>query len=204
MYRPSRGATVKGMEGVCTIPPPDAETATVPIEQNQLLRLLLANRAKLIGYIRSIVRDQHLAEDVFQDVSIIAVSKAGEIESESHLLGWLRRTARFEALNAMRKSRRGLATLDDATLELLDDHWRQTDSHDSADMTDALHDCLGELTPRSRELVDLRYSQGLSGAQLADHIGRQVNTVYVTLSRVHKQLADCIRRKLADEGDADV
>ncbi|MCI0683318.1 MAG: hypothetical protein L0Y71_14540, partial [Gemmataceae bacterium] len=39
------------------------------MDSDRLLRLLLAQRGMLLGYILSMVRDIHLAEDVFQDAS---------------------------------------------------------------------------------------------------------------------------------------
>ena len=65
-------------------------------------RALLGHRVQLLGYIGSIVRDHHLAEDIFQDVAVLAIQKAAEIEDGTHLYRWFRRTARYRASNVMR------------------------------------------------------------------------------------------------------
>src|SRR4051812_42778075 len=75
--------------------------------QSEFVRTLLAERGTLLGFIHSLVRDRHLAEDVFQSVMVAAISKRDEIQDREHLLKWLRTAARFEppggALGAARQ-----------------------------------------------------------------------------------------------------
>src|SRR4051794_21632754 len=46
-----------------------------PIDQESLVIVLLRDRVKLLAYITAIVRDNHLAEDIFQEVALLAVRK---------------------------------------------------------------------------------------------------------------------------------
>jgi DNA-directed RNA polymerase specialized sigma24 family protein len=50
------------------------------------------------------VCDDHLAEDVFRDVAVLAVHKSDEIRDSRHFLAWMRLTARHRALKIMRRS----------------------------------------------------------------------------------------------------
>jgi len=168
------------------------------LDQDTLLRLLLSQRASLLGYILSIVRDTHLAEDVFQAVSLITLKKGGEVEEADRFAGWVRRTARFEALNALRKRRNAPLVIDEAVLDALEDHWGAADPDPPA--ADALRECVRGLTDRSRQILELRYRENVGGAALAAKLGRPVNTVYVALSRIHKTLAACVRRHLSRQG----
>src|SRR5689334_4424121 len=52
------------------------------------------------------VRDPHLAEEITQVVFIILAQKAGRMGRETILPGWLCRTARFAACNALKAERR--------------------------------------------------------------------------------------------------
>lgn len=174
------------------------------LDPDTVLRLLLKDRAKLHGYIRSIVRDEHIAEDVFQNVSIVAVRKCAEIESHEHFGAWMRKAARFESLHELRRRDIAPVMLDATLLDLLEGSWSRQESAHTADVGNALRDCLESLSPYARQLVSLRYAAGKSGQKLADAVGRSLNTVYVALSRTHRLLADCLRRRMGEEDSTHV
>jgi RNA polymerase sigma-70 factor (ECF subfamily) len=169
------------------------------LEQERLLVVLLRERTRLLAYIRAIVRDAHLAEDVFQEAFALALRSREEISDEPHLLAWVRRAARFRAINVLRQRQR--LVFDEALLDQLEARWSELDQP-AADRVDALHHCIEELTPHSRELLRLRYGENIKGQALADQLRRNLNTVYVALSRIHRALAECIRRRLVAGGCA--
>ncbi len=166
------------------------------IDSDRLLRLLLQHRAMLLGYIVSIVRNHHLAEDIFQDMSLIMIRKDHAIDSEQRFPAWVRTVARLECMNALRKQKRSPVAIDDAVLDALDAQWNESDSGQEPEAMDALRSCLQKLTPRARNLVEQRYQKNISGKRLAEQLARPVNTVYVAMSRIHRSLAECIRMKL--------
>jgi len=170
------------------------------VDRNTVTRLLLTMRGRVIGYITSIVGDPHLAEDVFQDVTIICLDKASRLDDNAAVTPWVFKTARFQALNAFRKRKRGAQPFDDSVLDLLDAEW-MTEAEDPADSdrVAALRACLGKLPEKSRRLMHLRYAENCSGRRLAEMMRKPVNTVYATMSRVYKALAKCIEGTLARE-----
>jgi RNA polymerase sigma-70 factor, ECF subfamily len=159
--------------------------------------LLLRERVKLLAYITAIVRDDHLAEDVFQEVAVLAVRKRDEIRDDRHFLAWMRLTARHRALKVLRQ-RQHFLLLDEDLLDKLDEQWAERDASSASDLVDALAHCLEGLSPHARNLVRLRYADGISGMRLAEVVDRSLNTVYVTLSRIHRSLGDCIRQRLRE------
>ena len=88
--------------------------------------------------------------------------------------------------------------MDQAVLDLVEADWAQRDDQTFDRRRDALRTCLEQLSPYVQELIRLRYGEGLSGAGLAKALDRQVNTVYVALSRAHNTLATCVRTRLAE------
>ncbi len=159
--------------------------------------LLLRERVKLLAYIAAIVRDDHLAEDVFQEVAVLAVRKRDEIRDAGHFLAWMRLTARHRALKVLRQKRRCLF-LDEALLDQMDEQWAERDATSASDLVEALAHCLEGLSPHARNLVRLRYVDGISGSRLAEVVDRSLNAVYVALSRIHRSLGDCIRQRLRE------
>jgi RNA polymerase sigma-70 factor (ECF subfamily) len=162
------------------------------VDQEALVRRLLAQRGMLLGYISSFVRDAHLAEDLFQDVTLVILRKGAELADPEGFAPWARKIARLEVLNALRKRERAPQPLDGAVLDLLDGHWTEGE-RDASPAADALRSCLGRLSPRARRLVDLRYRDGVSGKELAARVAQPLNTVYVALARIHRALSDCLR-----------
>lgn len=168
----------------------------MPVEIEDLVRLALRERPRLIAYAAVILADEHAAEDVFQDVLVVAMQKAGEIESPEHLMGWLRLAARNRSLDLRRSRRNHASVLDPAVLDVLERTWSKLDDSDTSVRAEALRQCVDQLPPTARRVLELRYVQNLSGQQLADSLGRKLNTAYVAVARVHRALHECIQARL--------
>lgn len=169
----------------------------MPIENDTLVRILLRDREKLFAYCWAILRDHDLAEEVFQEISVLALQKRESIKDVQHFAGWLREAARRKSLEAVRARRAKPALMDNALLDLLEPEWRRWDDTPSNVLLEALRKCMGRLGQSAKELVELRYGQGLKSAQIANKLQRKVETVYVSLSRIHSRLADCVRHRLS-------
>lgn len=170
------------------------------VDQQVVLRALLADRTKLLAYIAAILPDEHLAEDIYQEVSLLAVRKHEQIQDDAHLMAWLRKAARLSALQVRRNQSRRPMLLDAVVLDALESHWNDQGRESSSDRMDMLRTCLEKLKGYPRDLIELRYGEGISGKALADRVGKKVETVYVALSRAHKNLVECVNRGLAREG----
>ncbi|MEM9110049.1 MAG: sigma-70 family RNA polymerase sigma factor [Planctomycetota bacterium] len=168
----------------------------MPVEIEDLVRFALRERPRLIAYATVILADEHAAEDVFQDVLIIAMQKADEIASPEHLKGWLRLAARNRSLDVRRTRRNHASVLDPSVLDVLENSWSKLDESDTSARVEALRKCIDQLPPKARKVLELRYVQGLTGQQLADRLGRKLSTAYVAVSRVHRTLHECIQNRL--------
>lgn len=166
------------------------------MDRDSVVRLLVSERLKLLASIRAMVRDEHLAEDILQDVSIVAVNKCEEIRDASVFPAWARQVARYKALHLLREQKNAPVVLDEHTLTLLEPYWPVYDPPASDDLNRYLRECLEQLNADARELVRMRHQENKSGAVMAEALGRPVNTVYVTLSRAYKRLGECIRKRL--------
>lgn len=177
-----------------------AEDVLMPVDEQTLVQHLLSERTKLIAYIWSIVHDAHIAEDVFQEVSLVALRKRQEIGGVSQVFPWLRSVARHKALKALSARSRRPMVLDDDLLGELEEVWNRHDAAPASDTADALEGCVRKLSPRARRIIELRYGAGLSGGDVATVVGVQVKSIYQALSRIHVALADCVRQTLFGDG----
>lgn len=174
------------------------------LDQGSALRLLLANRAMLIGYINAITGDPTLTEDVFQEVSLVVLAKHASVTNSEGFKPWVRTIARFQSLKAVSRSRSSPVMLVGEAIERLDRAWEDLDrGSPQREPLAALTRCLARLTPRARQLVNLRYHQNLSGERIADMLQRPLNTIYVAMSRIHRTLGACIRQELSRRGSGD-
>jgi RNA polymerase sigma-70 factor (ECF subfamily) len=161
---------------------------------------LLEERARLLAYIWAIVRDAHAAEDVFQEVSLLAVRKRSEIVDSAAFPAWLRKSARLCALRAMRNTGKAPRLFSNDVLDSLDRTWENLTAASARDMAESLHKCIGRLAPRARQMVALRYQNKMSGDQLAARLKIKTQSVYVAMGRIHKVLRDCMKRALGAKG----
>lgn len=180
---------------------PTAVRRPGPLDQSTALRLLLANRAMLLGYINVITGDPTLTEDVFQEVSIVVMEKFPDVQDQDGFRPWSRTIARFQALKAVNKRRANPVVLAGEVIDRLDEAWGLHDREDPrASSVAALERCIAKLTPRAQELVKLRYHEDLSGQHIAERLRKPLNTIYVAISRIHRTLAECVRGELARSG----
>ena len=171
-------------------------------DEDLLVRLLIKERSKIVAYIRSIVFNHHLAEDVYQNVAVIVLRKRHLVEGDDKLLNWVLGVARLEALTAMRKRRGSELVFDEQLLDLLDSNWKQyveREATTEVEMRETLESCLKRLPKKSKNILRLRYMEGLTGEKLAEKLDMKLNTAYVTLSRVHKALKECVKSRYRTE-----
>ncbi len=164
----------------------------------EITACLLRERLALVGFISSVTRDFHIAEDIYQDVCVKAVARAAEYESPQHLMNWARLTGRRCGIDVLRSRDGKVVGLSEEMLAALEPVWPVADDTGSPAM-EALRKCLERLTPNNQEIVRLRYFEGRAGAAVAESMGRQLNTIYQALARIHKILGDCVKQRLAAE-----
>ncbi len=164
--------------------------------QDEAVDGLLSEKPLLVGYARAIVGNRATAEDLFQDLLILVMRKHAEIPNHEALPGWSRRALRFLALKALEKRARERPAMDAELVDLIDATCSDSAPSRSEGYLEALTACRDRLPERSRRLLAMRYEEEISGQEMAERLGRPVNTVYVTLTRLHRLLEDCIRSRV--------
>lgn len=144
-----------------------------------------------------VTRDAHASEDVFQNMALKAITRKVEFENESALLSWAFIVVRREGIDWLRRHQRISFEMDSELVDLLNQEWAQKSAPvQTGAKLEALSNCLEALPAKSRSLLKLRYFEGLKCAEIATHIGIDLNAVYKRLSRLHHGLRQCVERKM--------
>jgi RNA polymerase sigma-70 factor (ECF subfamily) len=141
-------------------------------------------------------RDTHIAEDIFQNVAIKAMTVNSKFENKAVLVSWCLVTLRHECLDWLKKSKRELPLLDNQTLELIDAQWELSSSVTTGSKLDILRDCMSSAGAEVQTIMRMRYFENLSCTEVASRLGTNLTTVYKRLSRAHMGLKACVERKL--------
>ncbi len=172
-------------------------------DRDQVIREFQRDRARLIAFIRSLAGDPDLTEDIFQEVSVVVLQKAGEFIPGRDLQAWCRGIARNIVLRERESARRLRTFSDDRLIELVDAAFAESAGRELIDSRRSLlRQCLDLLAAPSRELLDLRYGSGLSLRDASERLKRTEAAVQVALSRVRKWLSDCVQKRSGAEANA--
>ncbi len=138
-----------------------------------------------------LVDDINSAEDVVQDAFAGLYRQWDQLRDTQAAIGYLR-TAVVNGSRSMLRRRR-------TARAYVPPHSADARSAESMAMLTAEHQsvisALGELAPRQREILVLRYYGGLSEAEIAAATGLTAGTVKSTASRAVAKLGDIIRDK---------
>ena len=91
---------------------------------------------------------------------------------------------------------RRLHSLPDDVLDLLESRWADPSATAGTDRGEALHRCLGRLAAPARELLEMKYADGLTAGAIANKLRRTTNAIYQNLCRIHRSLRDCVEQEL--------
>lgn len=175
----------------------------MPLEHNEIMRLLFGARMRLSAAAWTITRDSHAAEDIFQNVALKALTKDVSFEHEGALLSWATVSARREAIDWLRHRKPEVPMLGTDVLNLLDaDTVAKESTSSEKGRIGALRDCIENVPGKSRRLMELRYFDGCSCDEVANQTGIGLDAVYQRLSRLHRQLRKCVEQRLDNRTEA--
>jgi RNA polymerase sigma-70 factor, ECF subfamily len=172
-------------------------------DNEKLQRLFLEHRDLLYSYIFALVRETNTAEDIFQEVGVRVVNKGEALPADSDFPAWCRGIARNLVLHHWRAQRRNPVIPNSRLLDALDLAYAEAESGREAPQPGllALAECLRQLCEPARTVVELRYYQGQSAAAICQRLQRSGEAIRQLLVRVRRQLAECVRARLALGGN---
>jgi RNA polymerase sigma-70 factor (ECF subfamily) len=173
----------------------------MPLSEKEILRFLMQSRERISAAAWLVVKDAHVAEDIFQNTVLKAVTKDVSFQAEAALFSWAFITARRDSLNWFRKHGRELVGIDEDILTLIHQDWQNDHLNPKGNRFEVLRDCMEELPKKSEKILRLRYFEGLSCGEIADSISITLDAVYKRLSRIQNSLRKCVELKMEPGGN---
>jgi RNA polymerase sigma-70 factor, ECF subfamily len=170
------------------------------MNRSDVIAVLMPERTKQIALAWSILRQSQLAEDAYQDTLAKVLENQAVFEGPKHLRDWSWKVLRHRCYELVRQQKYQPSLLDESILDLVDAELEIRDVDEFHQRADALRHCIGCLPDHCREIIRLRYFEGLRGIQVAETLGRKPEAIYKALQRIYDTLGDCIRRRLDQSG----
>ena len=162
---------------------------------NAFLPLYARHEPQLRGFVLALVPDWNDAQDVMQQVSLVLWRKFDQFRPGTNFLAWACQVARLEAKDHRERRGRERALFSAAFVEAVADEALAM-SDELGDRQQALQRCLERLPEPQRRMLLLRYESGATVDAVAAAVGRSVEAVYKSLSRVRQALMECVDRKV--------
>lgn len=174
-------------------------------KNDPISRLFLQHRHMLLSYIHALVRDANDAEDIFQEVGVRVMNKEEVPQNSREFAAWCRGIARNLVMHHWRSKQRSKVVANDRLLDALELAFQEAEpaAELSKQRSIALADCLRLLPDHSRDVINMRYFEGLTSVEIGERLERSSAAVRKMLSRVRAQLEECIGRRLAVGGVVD-
>jgi RNA polymerase sigma-70 factor (ECF subfamily) len=169
-------------------------------DNNALEALILRHKGKIFTSILMLVKDDELAEDIFQDtfIKVIKTLKKGNYQEEGKFLPWVMRIAHNLVIDHFRKSRRMPMVRDTDEFAITDtlrlDELNIEDQMISNRVTEQVRLLIDELPHEQREVVVMRHYAGMSFKEIAEITNVSINT---SLGRMRYALINL--RKIIEE-----
>lgn len=154
----------------------------------------LARHERLLGaYVMTMVPHPQDADDILQEAKVVMWRHFAKFEPGTNFGAWARKIAFHQVLAyRKRKHRDRLDFSEDFLRAVADEAEAQAEQLDQRERL--LHDCVAKLPADHRDVLHLRYQQGLSLEDMAARLGRTVGALYRQLSRVRQTLHECVSR----------
>ena len=133
--------------------------------------------------------NEAMAHDVTQQVFLKLFTSIGQFHENSLFTTWLYRIVANACTDEHRKRRRFVPFSQEIEVRTMVGKSSQEETYHRREVADSVRGAIGELTPKLRLPILLKYVEGLSYDEIAESLGVSIGTVSSRLNRGHKMLA---------------
>ncbi len=168
-------------------------------EARAFATLVRAHQRMVYSLALHMLSDRHEAEDVAQEAFMQLHRRLPMIQSDSHLVFWLRKVTTHLAIDRLRQTpRHEVVPLSD------DESGIAAESQDDPLLQRQMRGLVAALPPGARAVVLLRYQEDLDPTEIAQTLEMSINTVKSHLRRALATLREAFRGVAATDAGAAV
>src|SRR5712675_3639069 len=172
-------------------------TAIADGDKMALQTLYGRHNVRVFRFVLRFLNDEATAEDMVSEVFLDVWRQAERFERRSQVSTWLLAIARNKALSVLR--RRSTEELDEEVAEFIEDPSDDPEvTMQKKQQTSLLQECLTQLSPAHREIIDLVYYHSKTIEEVVEIIGVPVNTVKTRMFYARKRIGELISAKGLD------
>lgn len=164
-------------------------------------QLFMASQRNLYAYILASVHNYNDANDLLQETAIVMWRKFDEFDRETNFVAWGVAIARNLIKSYFNSRQYSHLQFDAELMEVIEERTLSQMKQDDRRM-EALKVCYEKLSESNRQLIRLRYTEGKTIKSIAVQLGKPIQGMYKTISRLQDSLLRCIERNLMEKGTA--
>jgi RNA polymerase sigma-70 factor (ECF subfamily) len=192
----------------CTIPEPTDEELVVLLQSGEAERALTELEARygkrILHFVHGMCRDQHLAQDITQEVFEKLLLKNDLYRRGTNFRAWLFEIARNHTLSTLRSRHRlprpvsslQHSGLDDTDLLATLPAPPEGRELEVEEFMSSFHAAVAELPAHYREVFELCVRNGMPYQQAGQRLGVPTGTVAIRIMRARKRLFATLQRHL--------
>jgi RNA polymerase sigma-70 factor (ECF subfamily) len=171
-------------------------------DQNSLEILIHRHKSRVYSYILLIVKNQDLAEDVFQEtfIKVIRSLKRGKYVENGKFVSWVLRIAHNLIIDHFRKEKlQGTVSNDSMEVDIFNSQKFSEDTIEDQivgnQILSEVKELIKELPDDQQQVIYMRHYMGLSFKEIAEQTGVSINTALGRMRYALINLRKLIREK---------
>ena len=158
-------------------------------DKHAMQTLFACHNVRVFRFLLRFVADRSAAEDLVSEVFLDVWRQAGRFKGRSQVTTWLLAIARYKALSTLQ--RRSIEELGEDVAAAIEDPQDNPEvMNQNRQTSEILLNCLTQLSPAHREVIDLVYYHEKSIDQVAEITGIPPNTVKTRMFYARKRIAE--------------
>lgn len=181
--------------------PTSTEGNLPPDRVDAFVRLLGQNQRRIFLYVMALVPSWNDAEEIVQETNLVLWREFAQFQLGTNFAAWACKVAFHQVLAWRKRKQRDRLKFSDSFLEAVAEETSAIGDL-LEERSQLLSGCVDKLPPAQRDLLRLRYSEGLSIEAIAAQVDRSMEAVYRALSRIRQSVHQCVTQTLAREGSS--